>query len=884
MSSSEETYTYQGGQKVPLRKRPDEFVVRASPEQVAAAGVAPASQAEQVSAASTRVTAQPGQLESQMSDARQLAPTHHAYESADTGQEFLITDRVFVTFREPLAAEQVDEFAGRYALVKLECYSDREYLFQLTDHTGMNPVKLVVKLMESEPLVELADHDRNYRATTSQLPLPTDPVYARQWHLHRRFSHPDFDPRASARCEEAWQLLESLGSPDVVVGVTDDGCKLDHGDFDTPGRFAGWGYFEGERLVTNVDVGANPARMYQTGANHGTSCAGVIAAEVDAALTVGAAPGCRLLPIKWESSGPSLFISASKIRRVLDFLADKVDVLSNSWGIVPTQFYPAIVTNRIAELARTGGRRGRGIVFLWAAGNENCPIQHTTNLDVPHDDGFEVRPDGSAVWVGVSTARSFQNSLVGLPGLMHVAALASTAQRSHYSNYGTGISLCAPTSNSHEYHRLTVRGLGIATTTGAAGSVTERFGGTSSATPLVAGVAALVISANPNLSAEEVVALLKRTASKDLRQEGYPRTPPASFDPNPTWDISPIAPFDRGDFRDISSPDGTWSAWFGHGRVDAAAAVAAALQRPPTPAPEPPRRRSFTSSPARSIPDNKPEGIREIIPVSATGRLRDLRVEVKIQHTWIGDLRVRLTAPDDTSVLLHDRSGASQVDLHRSYDPTSLPALAGLLDRAVRGDWLLEVFDLAARDVGRLEAWALDMDLVDQPVVVRDRQATRIPDNNLAGVTRTLSLPAGLLVEDLAISVDITHPWIGDLQVTLTPPGASPIRLHDRAGRDGDNIVRTWQAAELPALNALRGRDAGGDWTLQVADVAQQDEGKLNTWQIEVVGQPGVASAAAAARPRSRRPSQKPARKPAAAGAAPRSSRRARGGNDGIGA
>lgn len=152
---------------------------------------------------------------------------------------------------------------------------------------------------------------------------------------------------------------------------------------------------------------------------------------------------------------------------------------------------------------------------------------------------------------------------------MHVAALASTAQRSHYSNYGTGISISAPSNNMHLYSlnealRLPVKGLGITTTTGPGDStVTDRFGGTSSATPLVAGIAVLVISANPDLRFLEVISILKRTASKNLSFEGYAKTPPTVFDRD-TGDTDP---------RDPGDPDGTWSPWFGYGKVDAKEAV-----------------------------------------------------------------------------------------------------------------------------------------------------------------------------------------------------------------------------------------------------------------------------------------------------------------------
>jgi len=370
--------------------------------------------------------------------------------------------------------------------------------------------------------------------------------------------------------------MDNFGRSDVVIALSDDGCRLDHPDFDSPNKFAAWGYFQGNRLVRNIDIDANPTKLFQTDANHGTACAGVIAGEADGVLTVGACPNAKLLPIKWESSGPSLFISDSKLLTALNFIADKADVFSNSWGSSPISNVSAQNIVKITQLSQTGGRRGKGIVFLWAAGNENCPIQHSGNVDIPFTMGWEPFA-GSWQWVGAETGRIFAHNLASLPGVMYVAALASNAQRSHYSNYGVGIAICAPSSNVHTYHRMAVRGRGITTAEGDQPLVTNSFGGTSSATPLVAGIAGLVISANPNLTAAETISILKQTASKDLSFTPYAKTPPANFDPNTSWDVSPVAPHNTGVFQNINSPDGTWSGWFGHGKADAFKAVEKAI-------------------------------------------------------------------------------------------------------------------------------------------------------------------------------------------------------------------------------------------------------------------------------------------------------------------
>ncbi len=826
-------YTYRNGKKVYLRKNPDQLVVRAKPEELAQMGIR--GDKEKVSPASTRITVNRDVLDATIEELRRNVTTHHAYTEEKTNSEFLITDRIIVTFKTAPPNDLLTAFMSKYALMLKKKYSEREFLFQLTDQTGMNPVKLVVLINETEKdIIESCEHDLNKRVNVYSINLPADEKYIQQWHLHKRFSNLQFDTRSSSNCEDAWNLLNNFGSNDVVIGITDDGCKIDHPDFDSPGKFATWGYMDGPDLVHRDAVSANPQKMYQTGSDHGTCCCGVIAAEVDASLVVGAAPGCRLLPIKWESSGPGLFISDDKLMTILDFVKDKVDVLSNSWGASPTNNWALNVVNKIRKLAQTGGRRGKGIVFLWAAGNENCPINFSSDQDIPYTDGITVRMDGSAVWVGVETSKEFEHNLTGVPGVMHIAALASNAQRSHYSNYGTSIALCAPTSNGHEYHRMAVTGLGITTSSGTSSLISTSFGGTSSATPLVAGIAGLVISANPNLTAMEVISVLQSTASKDLNMSGYSKTPPASFDSDTSWDISPVTPFDNGNFSNIEHADGTWSPWFGFGKVDAAAAVARALQVSPDTTSD--NILDKASSPSKAIPDNNPLGITDILNVMEEGNISEIKIVLDITHTYIGDLIIKLLSPKGTTVVLHNRNGGSAKNISKAYDLQTTPSLSSLKGESVNGDWVLQIIDAAAIDSGTLNTWKLTIGLLkEQAVILDDLAGIVIPDDNPVGIERSINAAGEGTIKEAEVAVDITHSYIGDLIVNLVTPEGTVIPLHNRTGGSADNIIKQYDANNNNNLKLLKGRQIQGIWKLKVSDVAGQDIGKLNKWSLKLV-------------------------------------------------
>lgn len=113
------------------------------------------------------------------------------------------------------------------------------------------------------------------------------------------------------------------------------------------------------------------------------------------------------------------------------------------------------------------------------------------------------------------------------------------------------------------------------------------------------------------------------------------------------------------------------------------------------------------SEPGLSIPDNDPTGIADTISIESAGDVRELEVWVDITHTWIGDLRVALSSPSGTNVLLHDRSGGSQDNLITAYDLESLPEMRAFENTPGAGTWTLSVFDNAGRDTGKLNAWGL---------------------------------------------------------------------------------------------------------------------------------------------------------------------------------
>jgi M6 family metalloprotease-like protein len=243
----------------------------------------------------------------------------------------------------------------------------------------------------------------------------------------------------------------------------------------------------------------------------------------------------------------------------------------------------------------------------------------------------------------------------------------------------------------------------------------------------------------------------------------------------------------------------------------------------------------LSSSPNAPIPDAAEEGIRDVIQYTATPEMQvaSVKVGVSIQHSYRGDLRVSLVAPDGTEVVLHDRAGGGKADLEETYDSGRLPALGSLVGKKAAGPWTLWVRDLADQDVGLLKRWTLSVVTQSKrSVTVTASPGKKIPDATKAGLSDKLTLDIPGKVADLKVGVNISHSYIGDLEMTLVSPSGSNVTLHKRAGGSTANLVRTYDAETCPALAVLRGEVAAGSWTLKVADLAKQDVGKLNSWSI----------------------------------------------------
>ena len=119
------------------------------------------------------------------------------------------------------------------------------------------------------------------------------------------------------------------------------------------------------------------------------------------------------------------------------------------------------------------------------------------------------------------------------------------------------------------------------------------------------------------------------------------------------------------------------------------------------------------------------------------------------------------------------------------------------------------------------------------PISFAESPNAGLPDHSKAQkVVGRIGVPHDVTVGSVAVAVDITHPFRGDLKIDLVAPSGVATTLYDGV-REGINPEANL-VGELPVSTELQGQRAKGVWQLRVGDYEQGDAGTLNSWTLTV--------------------------------------------------
>ena len=239
------------------------------------------------------------------------------------------------------------------------------------------------------------------------------------------------------------------------------------------------------------------------------------------------------------------------------------------------------------------------------------------------------------------------------------------------------------------------------------------------------------------------------------------------------------------------------------------------------------------------IPDDVAAGVESHLELTGGGTIAGIRVHADVIHSFIGDLSIALVSPAGTRVVLRDRAGADADDLHETWTPATTPALSDLVGEPFAGRWTLHLTDHAGQDTGRLDRWRLEVDPAAAAAVIEVAATVpagglAIPDADATGITSTLTVTQAAVLAQAQVTVDIRHPFVGDLVVQLAAPSGAMATLHNRTGAGADDLRQSYDPTNAPTLSSFAGLPTDGVWTLHVRDVAAIDTGRLQAWSLRL--------------------------------------------------
>jgi subtilisin-like proprotein convertase family protein len=571
----------------------------------------------------------------------------------------LLTHRLALKVRP---GQDVAKLATRHRLVVREQVAGLPdtYILEARDDGLTAALDAANALYETEGVVYAAPLIGRRHARRA---LPNDPLFAQQWHLWNTGQVPGAVAGNDIDVRGAWDYATGVG---INIAIVDDGLQIAHPDL-----------APNVRVDLCIDLN-HPGRTDpspesgNTFDNHGTVVAGLAAARGDNGLGVcGAAPRASLVGVRLISDTVATSTDQDDADAMLHLAtpaaaADRVSVSNNAWGPDDDGMTldGAGPLMRDAQLSGvTNGRGGKGIVYVWAGGNG------WDNYDDANYDGYAnsrfviavaaTGPDGKWTSYGESGACL----LVNAPGGEFGGAGMVSTDRTGTTGYASGDYVPASLSEV----------------------------GTSYSAPLVAGVVALALEANPNLTWRDVQHLLLRTA---VRNDSA----------NATW-VANGAP------ANIAGAPRRFSHFYGYGRVDAAAAVAAARHWVPVPQPAtaldaPLVATQTIDNTGGPIPDATVGGpgvltVTGNIAAPADFHAERVELAVKVTHRFRGDLHFQLTSPSGMVTDIPSRPYDNGDDFDWTF--TSVAHWG----EAPNGNWVLKISDEAPGFAGTLNTWSL---------------------------------------------------------------------------------------------------------------------------------------------------------------------------------
>jgi subtilisin-like proprotein convertase family protein len=462
-------------------------------------------------------------------------------------------------------------------------------------------------------------------------PLPCkddDPLFPIQWHLEN--TGQCGIAGEDVNISPVWSMYQGSSS---VIAIVDSGLEIAHEDLiDNVLPDLCWDYVDKDKDPTST----NP---------HGTACAGIAAARGWNCLGGrGAAPlskivGHRLIGAETEDN------IADALTRNFDI----IDIYSCSCGPSDTGKNldgPDPSTEEALAYGVSNGRDALGNVYVWAGGNGN------ENKDNSNYDGYA-------------------NSRYTIA----IAASDDSGKHSYYSEKGANIVVNAPSSGGD----CSVTTCDITGPDGYnPGNYTSKFGGTSAAAPLVSGVIALMLDANPNLSWRDVQHILIKTAEQN--------------DPyDADWEINGVG-------YHVNHK-------YGFGRVDAEEAITTSLSWKSV---GPEVSIEGSSWPNIVIPDysytGNNTGVADSILIDENIKIEFIEVYFNAaDHCNWGNLEIELISPMGTSSILAEKHSS---DNTTRYDNWRFGTVRHFGEDSI-GTWTLLVKDLAYTDIGTFQSWTL---------------------------------------------------------------------------------------------------------------------------------------------------------------------------------